>query len=306
MSFSDALNKQLQQQIQQLELPETFMQTLQQILLPLAQYIQHQASLHDHSSLISINGSQGSGKSTMTLFLQLILQQHFKLNTVAVSIDDFYLTRAQRQQLAQQVHPLLATRGVPGTHDLQLALDTMHCLQHCSEQTPCKIPLFDKSIDDRAEPSRWPLVQQPVDVILFEGWCNHAPPASEQALLTPVNELEKCEDSDGVWRRYVNQQLQEYHQQLFDQADSLIFLQIPSFEKVYEWRGLQEHKLKKTASESSQGVMDEQQLRRFIQHYERITRACLDGLPHQADVVLKIDDAHRMVSLHFNEQRNDV
>ncbi len=299
MYLSDSLTQQLQQQIKLFDLPDSFMQGVQDYLLPLAEHISAQAKSLHRCTLISINGSQGSGKSTMTVFLKLILQHHFNLSSAVVSIDDFYLTRAQRQQLAQQVHPLFATRGVPGTHDIELASHTLQCLTNCSPQSPCRIPVFDKAVDDRADEALWPMVDKPVDVILFEGWCNHAPTQSEQQLLTPVNDLERLEDSDGLWRRYVNQQLREYHKSLFSQADALIFMQIPSFEKVYEWRGLQEHKLKKTADESSQGVMDQQQLIRFIQHYERITRSCLEGLPDSADIILKIDNDHAIESMQI-------
>jgi D-glycerate 3-kinase len=299
LTFSDSLSQQLQQQIQQFDLPDTFMQGVEQYLLQLAEHIATQARSLGRCSLISINGSQGSGKSTMTVFLKLILQHHFNLSSAVVSIDDFYLTLAQRKQLAQQVHPLFVTRGVPGTHDIELAKNTLQSLKNCSAQSPCRIPVFDKSIDDRADESLWPLLDSPVDVILFEGWCNHAPLQSEQELKTPINDLEKNEDEKAVWRNYVNQQLHQYHINLFSQADSLVFMQIPSFEKVYEWRGLQEHKLKKAAAESSQGVMDQQQLIRFIQHYERITRSCLKGLPATADIILKIDNDHRIQSMQI-------
>jgi D-glycerate 3-kinase len=290
----------VQQQIQQLDLPPAFLHNVEKYFLPLAEHIAEQRKSIDPCMLVSINGSQGSGKSTMTVFLQLILQHQFNLHTAVVSIDDFYHTRAQRELLAQQIHSLLATRGVPGTHDMQLATRTLHALKNCSQQTPCKIPLFDKAIDDRVAESEWKQVDSSVDVILFEGWCNHAPVQTEAELIDPINNLEASEDADGVWRKYVNQQLIEYHQRLFDQADCLIFLQIPSFEKVYEWRGLQEDKLKKNTIASSQGVMDGQQLIRFIQHYERITRSCLQGLPKIADVVLQIDDEHRIKALQID------
>ncbi len=299
LSLSDSLTQQLQQQIKQFDLPDTFMQSVEDYLLPLARHISAQAKLRDKSMLISINGSQGSGKSTMTVFLKLILQHHFNLSSAVVSIDDFYLTRAQRQQLAQKIHPLFETRGVPGTHDIGLAQTTLQRLKDCSPQLPCRIPVFDKSIDDRADEALWPIIKSPVDVILFEGWCNHAPPQSDQQLLDPINDLEKLEDPQAVWRKYVNQQLHEYHVNLFSKADMLIFMQIPSFEKVYEWRGLQEHKLKKSAGESRQGVMDQQQLRRFIQHYERITRSCLKELPDTADIILTIDDDHRIAYMQI-------
>lgn len=297
--FSDSLSQRLQQQIQQFDLPVSFMHSVTQYIFPLAGLIAKQYKSAGHSIMISINGAQGSGKSTMTVFLQLILQQHFGLGCAVVSIDDFYLTRAQRKQLSQQVHPLLATRGVPGTHDIELASKTLKCMKNCSDRSPCQIPVFDKAIDDRADKAQWPVLSAPVEVILFEGWCNHAPLQSEQDLQEPMNDLERYEDADAVWRKYVNHQLHLYHVKLFSQADLLIFMQIPAFEKVYEWRGLQEQKLKTGADVSSQGIMDQQQLIRFIQHYERITRCCLKVLPDTADIVLKIDNNHCIESMQI-------
>lgn len=299
MDLSASLKALVQQQISEFDLPEAFVQSVQQILLPLAGHIATRVHSSQGTSLISINGSQGSGKSTMTVFLQLLLQHQYNLTCAVLSIDDFYLTRTERQQLARRVHPLLATRGVPGTHDIELAAQTLQCLKSCCANQPCRIPVFVKSIDDRADESYWNIMNKPVDIILFEGWCNHAPLQSEAELEQPVNDLEKYEDAEGHWRSYVNQQLQQYHKRLFELADCLIFLQIPSFEKVYEWRGLQEHKLQKNTAASKPGIMNQQQLIRFIQHYERITRACLKQLPQTADIVLKLDDDHTINCMHI-------
>ncbi len=292
----------LQAEISQRALPDDFLDTVEQWYLPTARHIYQQQQAQQHCLLVSFNGAQGSGKSTITAFLRLLLRHEFGLYTVEISIDDFYLTRAERRQLAEQVHPLFITRGVPGTHDVELARRTIDCLQHCAQENPCPLPGFDKAIDDRADPASWSVVQEPVQVILFEGWCNHAPVQTEQELKQAVNELERREDPDAVWRRYANEQLKVYHQQLFDPADMLVYLQVPSFEKVYEWRGLQEQKLARSANDNKHAVMDEQQLARFIQHYERITRACLQQLPQTADLVLRLDEYHAIQSLQTGQQ----
>jgi D-glycerate 3-kinase len=305
LELSTTLLSLVQQKIQQFDLPDEFMHSVEHYFLPLSSHIAQQQQALGRCMLVSINGSQGSGKTTMTAFLQLILHHQFDINCAVVSIDDFYHTHAQRQMLARQVHPLLQTRGVPGTHDLALATQTLQGLRDCSEQSPCAIPVFDKSRDDRAAREDWKILREPVQVILFEGWCNNAPPQSEAALAQPINELEANEDRDAVWRRYVNAQLIEYHQQLFDQTDCLVFMKIPDFEMVYEWRGLQEHKLKKSTGDSAQAVMDEQQLVRFIQHYERITRACLQGLPELADIVLLLGEDHAIYSMQITGHPSD-
>ena len=294
MDISAEFGALLAQEIERRRLPGDFIETIERWYFPLAQKICQQKQ--SETLLVSFNGAQGTGKSTLTAFLSLILRHHFDLHTVEISIDDFYLTHEQRQQLAKHIHPLLATRGVPGTHDVDLALATIQCLQSCSAEQPCALPQFDKAIDDRVPESQWREVSQAVDVILFEGWCNHAPVQSTQELQLPVNRLEREEDAQGIWRNYANEQLKRYHQQLFSLADLLVFLQAPSFEKVYEWRGLQEQKLKQQAVDTSK-VMNEDQLRRFIEHYERITRASLDALPRQADIVLKLNDEHAICAM---------
>ena len=297
MSISNALQQVLQQEIHKRSLPDNFMHTVLHWYLPVAEQIMLAKKNTQQTLLVSFNGSQGSGKSTITAFLRLILIHQFEFNTVEVSIDDFYLTHHDRQQLAKNIHPLFATRGVPGTHDIQLAVNTINCLRSCTQQSPCAVPQFDKAIDDRKPEAQWPLVNEPVDVILFEGWCNHAPLSTAAQLEQPVNDLERNEDAEGIWRSYSNRQLAEYHRLLFDRAELLIHLKAPSFEKVYEWRGLQEKKLEKDAGVDNHAVMNEQQLQRFIQHYERITRLCLQQLPELADIVLTLNDQHAIESI---------
>lgn len=296
VELSSSLQTVLRQQIQDRHLPADFMGTVTNSYYPVAQEISRLHSLKGQL-LVSFNGAQGSGKSTITAFLRLILIHEFKLETVEISIDDFYHTRQHRQQLAQEIHPLLQTRGVPGTHDIELASETLACLRQCSNTNECALPRFNKAIDDREQRSNWPIQKQAVDIILFEGWCNHAPVLSDEALLAPVNELESKEDQHAVWRSHMNEQLKIYHEKLFKQADLLIYLQVPSFEKVFEWRGLQEQKLAKDSGSNNSAVMDEKQLRRFIQHYERITRSCLEVLPSSADIVLKLGASHNIESL---------
>ena len=124
---------------------------------------------------------------------------------------------------------------------------------------------------------------------------------SDTKLLNPVNELEQTEDKEGVWRRYVNQQLSLDYQTLFRRINELVMLQAPSFDKVFEWRSKQEQKLKlklklkNKIGNKAKGVMDSTELHRFIQHYERLTRHCLVTLPAQADVVFRLDDNHRVI-----------
>jgi D-glycerate 3-kinase len=221
----------------------------------------------------------------------LMLKELMGLRCINLSLDDFYHTHAQRQHLARTVHPLFATRGVPGTHDVALAVKTLQALKREGEVA---IPRFNKAIDDRVPEAEWPKVLAPLDVVILEGWCLCVPCQQDPHLLEPVNALEKMEDVDGRWRQFVNAQLREEYHKLYGLVDFLIMLKAPSFDKVYEWRQMQEDKLAEAiAASGSTGtrLMDRGQLQRFIQHYERLTRHGLDALPEFADVVFELTDS---------------
>lgn len=284
--------------IQEMKLPESYMLVVESILLKLSEVV---ASLKMGSTrplFVSINGAQGTGKSTLTQFLKLLLENRYSIGVTVISLDDFYLTRQERINLSEAVHPLFMTRGVPGTHDLALLDKTMNTLMNYE---PCLIPQFNKAIDDRLGVGDW-MQSEPSDVILFEGWCNQSPVQNEDELESPINELEEKEDSTGVWRRYVNDALNNYHDKVFSRADLTMMLAPPDFDSIFEWRKLQEDKLLQASSNFSGRVMNEIQLVRFIQHYERITRHTLKYLPDLADIVLPINSQHLIEEIRF---RND-
>lgn len=153
----------------------------------------------DRPLVVGICGAQGSGKST------LVARLAQRLDRVAtLSLDDLYLTRAEREALARDVHPLLRTRGVPGTHDIDLGMAVMASLDRGAA---VRLPRFDKAIDDRSPETSWPTAAANTRVMLFEGWCVGALPQESEALAEPANALEREEDRDGTWRRYVNDML---------------------------------------------------------------------------------------------------
>lgn len=279
---------------QVMQLPTSFIETVTRIYLPLAQKIFNGKNAAA-PLLVSINGAQGTGKSTLTRFVHAILESRYKSKVASFSLDDFYHTRAYRRRLAQEVHPLLLTRGVPGTHDIDLLQSVVDNL---IDGNPCRIPVFDKAIDDRKAESQWRRQTQAVDFILFEGWCNNSPPQSEQQLVSPINALEAEEDKNAEWRRYVNQKLMQYHQRVFAKAGLTLFLQAPNFEQVFQWRKLQEDKLRQQhQGDKSTKIMNDDELRRFMQHYERITRHTLDCYAAQADILLPLDSQHRITAI---------
>lgn len=284
--------------IEQEKLPGSYLDTAAQWFLPLLGEIRLQLAQQEGSVVVGISGCQGSGKSTLAALLVALSEGVLELNAISLSIDDFYLTHAERQALARDVHPLFATRGVPGTHDVALAINTIRSLASGAEVA---VPRFDKSADDRAPEAEWSSVQGPIDVIILEGWCVGIGPQHDTALVEPVNPLEKEEDQQGVWRRHVNEVLREHYLSLYDMMDFLVMLRAPDFDKVFEWRQKQEDKLAQRLAGEGQSlqdtrVMTPEQVRRFIQHYERLTRHGLETLPQQADVVFQLDDQQKIIS----------
>ena len=296
---------------QQQQLTPRYASMAEQWFMPLANklagqvHARKQSNTSEKPMIIGINGCQGSGKSTLGGLLQQLLNLYFQLNTVTLSIDDFYLTKDERLQLAKTVHPLLATRGVPGTHDIPLLETTITALGQ--QNITARIPRFNKAIDDRQDESGWDEVITPVDVIIFEGWCVGIPPLPDNTINKPINQLEHEHDNNGTWRRYIQQQLQRNYQDIFKKINHLIFLQAPSFDCVFQWRKKQEDKLRgninhlspitltQTANKNVPNyLMNDEQLRYFIAHYERLTEHAFNTLPAIAHTVFQLNRNHEI------------
>lgn len=274
------------------------------VYLPLAAWVHGQKGAG--TLVLGVNGAQGSGKSTLCDFLGLVLEAGHGCRVAGFSIDDIYKTRAERERLGREVHPLLVTRGVPGTHDAGLGLATLRALQAAAPHTLTPLPAFDKARDDRKPSTDWPVFRGRPDVIVFEGWCVGTSPQSDEALIEPVNELERDEDADGAWRRHVNQRLRAEYAELFGELDRLVMLKVPGMASVFEWRGLQERKLAaRVAPGESHRLMDAAAIRRFIMHYERLTRHNLDEMPGRADLTLYLDEAHRFTRIGMKDHGAD-
>jgi D-glycerate 3-kinase len=274
-------------------LPESYRDTLERILYPLAIRIARRAAAQQDTLYVGLCGSQGSGKSTAAAALRQLLE-HAGQKTVSLSIDDFYLGRDARKQLGAAIHPLLTTRGVPGTHDVPLAMDVLSDL---STATRTALPRFDKAVDDCQPHRDWPTIDGPVRVVILEGWCVGAVAQAESALVQPINELERLEDAQGIWRAYVNSRLAAGYRSLFTKLSMLILLQAPSFDVVLAWRREQEQKLRAqvaaTGADASR-VMSDADIGRFISHYERLTRHILDEMPARADCLVELDARRNM------------
>ena len=287
--------------IQEQGLPDSFNELVKNYYQPLAATMARRFELRNSPTkgtwMVGLQGTQGSGKSTCALFLKEILEQAFQLKTVVLSIDDFYLTRAERLTLSNDIHPLLKTRGVPGTHDLKLLQQTLEQLSALKSHEFFRIPRFDKAIDDRKPKADWDEIEGPVDIVILEGWCVGIDAQDESALERPINDLEAQEDQTGTWRNYVNNQLRGVYGDLYRQLEYLIVLQAPSFNCVHEWRLLQENKLRNKLqlvgnANDDQKLMTAEQIARFIAHYQRLTQQALSTLADKADWTMYLGFDH--------------
>jgi D-glycerate 3-kinase len=237
--------------------------------------------------VLGIAGAQGSGKSTVAGELAHRLCDA-GLRCALLSLDDLYLDGAHRAELAERIHPLLRTRGVPGTHDVTLGLQI---IERLGTAEPALLPRFDKARDEPHPQAAWESFTGPADVLVFEGWCLGARPQTPTVLAEPVNALEREEDRDAIWRRYVNDQLAGDYRILFDRIDLLVLLAAPGFDVVVGWRGEQEEALRSDNVARGlpvDGLMSPMQIRRFVQHYQRLTEHMLCEGGTSADLVIRL------------------
>jgi D-glycerate 3-kinase len=268
-------------------LPAAFRHTVERVCVPLAERAARLRKARRGTVVIGLCGAQGSGKSTIAAAARRLIEDR-GLTVASMSLDDFYHPREVRERLAGQIHPLLATRGPPGTHEVTLACAIIDRLGRPGEAA---LPRFDKARDTRRPAAEWEIVTGPVDVVLFEGWCVGARPQALSALLEPVNDLERDHDLDASWRTFVNDALLGPYQALFARLDELVMLQAPSFEVVLAWRGEQERKLRERLERDGvEGAdpMSDAEVARFIAHYERLTRHILAEMPARAHWVVPL------------------
>ena len=246
---------------------------------------------------LGFSGGQGSGKTTVTGILKIILKNFFKREIQVSSIDDFYKTLKDRNEMSCKIHTLFKTRGVPGTHDMDLLKKFFYNLKK-ENLKKFKSPKFDKSTDDRFKKKYWYDIKRKPEIVILEGWCVGAKSQSNVLIKKPINILEKQEDKNFIWRKYVNEKLKREYKSLFAKMDHFIFIKIPNFKMVFKWRLLQEKKLGKKLH-SNKKIMNYKEIKRFIMFYERITLQMLKDLSKSASIVMLLNKNHEVKKLLF-------
>ena len=261
------------------------------IIIPISLHL-NSFPKRDEPYLICFTGGQGSGKTTMSYFIQEVLTNHCNRPSMGFSIDDIYKSQEERKAISEEVHSLCYVRGVPGTHDIGMGLDLIDSLSKAKRDSVTKIPSFCKPEDKHYPESDWPVYKGKPDFIFLDAWCGGAKPISEENWQGPLNDLEREEDPEGIWSKWSNRELAKDYQELFDRFDLLLIIKVPNMEFVYKSRWLQEQTLAKTIKDPAlkDKIMTKEEVYRFVMHYERLTHYILEEIPKFSDIVLERDD----------------
>ena len=270
-------------------------------LIPLCFWISKK-STKKRPFFVGLAGGQGTGKTTISSLIKIILTKYFKLKVFRISIDDFYKTRKERINLSKRVHPMLLTRGVPGTHDINMMLSFFRKTKS-KKFKRLRLPTFNKAIDDRFSRKRWYDLKVRPDVIIFEGWCVGAKSEKNNTLKKNINFLEKAKDQKQIWRKYVNQQLKSKYKNLYSQLNCLIYLRAKNFSLLQKWRLKQERKLwLQSKTKSNLKIMSRGDVINFMQTYQRITQNMFRYMPKYASIIFNLNTNHQIKSAVYKKK----
>ena len=270
---------------------------LKKFYIPMSFWIERKYKKKGKTLFLGVSGGQGSGKTMVTEILKIILKKFFKRQIHVNSIDDFYKTLEERNKMSNKIHSLFKTRGVPGTHDINLVKKFFNFIKK-EKFRKIKLPKFEKARDDRLKKKYWYSVKKKPEIVILEGWCVGAKPQTNSLIRKPINILEKYEDKDLIWRKYVNEKLKKEYKKLFAMIDYLIFMKVPNFNMVFKWRLLQENKLRKKSYLRTK-VMSYNEIKRFIMFYQRITLQMIKDLSKSASVVMLLKKNHEIKKVLF-------
>ncbi len=272
---------------------------IKSFLIPLCFWINKKAN-KTRPYFVGLAGGQGTGKTTISSLIRIILTKYFKLNVFRISIDDFYKTRKERINLSKRVHPMLLTRGVPGTHDINMMLNFFR-KSKSKKFKRLKLPTFNKAIDDRYSKKKWYDLKKKPDVIIFEGWCVGAKSEKNTTLNKAINSLERAKDQKKIWRKHVNHQLNSKYKNLYSQLNCLIYLKAKNFSLLQKWRLKQERKLWVKSKVKSK-IMSRGDVLNFMQTYQRITQNMFRNMPKYASVIFNLNSNHQIKSAVYKKK----
>ena len=274
---------------------------IKSFLIPLCFWINGKAN-KKKPYFVGLAGGQGTGKTTTSSLIKIILSKYFKLNVFRISIDDFYKTRKERISLSKRVHPMLLTRGVPGTHDINMMLNFFK-KSKSKKFKRLKLPTFNKAIDDRFSKKHWYDLKKKPDVIIFEGWCVGAKSEKNNTLKKTINSMERTKDHKQIWRKYVNDQLKTKYRKLYSQLNCLIYLKAKNFSLLQKWRLKQERKLWiKSKKSSNTKIMSKQDVLSFMQTYQRVTQNMFRYMPKYASIIINLNSNHQIKSAVYKDK----
>jgi len=274
---------------------------IKSFLIPLCFWISKKAD-KKRPYFVGLAGGQGTGKTTISSLIKIILIKYFKLKVFRISIDDFYKTRKERLSLSNRIHPMLLTRGVPGTHDIKMMLNFFRKVKS-KKFKKLKLPTFNKAIDDRFKKKHWYNLNDKPDVIIFEGWCVGAKSEKNNSLKKTINSMEKAKDQKQIWRKYVNQQLKSEYKNLYSQLNCLIYLKAKNFSLLQKWRLKQERKLwLNSKRKSNLKIMNKEDVINFMQTYQRITQNMFRYMPKYASIILNLNSNHQIKSAAYKRK----
>ncbi|KLT42428.1 P-loop containing nucleoside triphosphate hydrolase protein [Cutaneotrichosporon oleaginosum] len=264
---------------------------------------QRKALKEDRPLLVSMQGPQGCGKSTLAAELVNVLGDQ-GIKCAVASMDDFYLTHAGLKAVAA-AHPnnaMLQGRGPPGTHDLPLLADVLRSLRARppSRCNPLFLPTFDKSLHG-GEGDRGPLVplKDKLDVFVLEGWSLGYGPLPEAEARKRWSRGATASTHDFEAIQTLNKNLAEVEVRIGGFFDAHVCVTPLDFAFVYEWRTEQEHRMKE--KNGGRGMSDEQ-VRKFVDRYMPTYEVFGDVRPQRETLTVTFNKEREIVDPKSGEE----